>query len=484
MQKKISELFLDLQREIAKQKLDIQFADLLGADPETLQQAINQVTTAAQKTTIEINREIDQRIEDAKREGTLTTETAKQFAEIRKNALILLQKKTQSEIDNLIRNDEQKRLDFYQQTDQTRAEISIENQRLEFEKLQAERVELIKKLQLAANNAERSLLVKQINENTTNIQKSLQNELKLRESAIIQDRDQKLAAVKDETGERELIVAESELAILKLRSDYADKFKELNESTNDELKQSEKERQETIIQGIQQLQAEIINLAKTFIDAEIQKTDAAIDAQERRVDAAEKIAEKGNAAILELERDRLDKLLAERRKFVQQQQALAAIELVANSSIAIAKAAAEGGAAAPFTIAATLIALAAGLVSARAQAQAAAAQFDKGGYTGDGGKLEPAGIVHKGEFVITKEKTKKWRPILDAIHAGRDPMLTKGLTERVVGINQKSIDDKLIAIESAIKSQKGLQLSIDERGINGMVSRVQYKQNRIYNKTK
>lgn len=32
-------------------------------------------------------------------------------------------------------------------------------------------------------------------------------------------------------------------------------------------------------------------------------------------------------------------------------------------------------------------------------------QFDRGGYTGDGGKYKPAGIVHKGEFVMTKEAT-------------------------------------------------------------------------------
>lgn len=484
LQKKISDLLLDLRREIAKQKLDIQFADLLGADPETLQQAINQVTTAAQKTTIEINREIDQRIEDSKREGTFTNEIALQFAQIRKNALILLQKKTQSEIDALIKTDEQKRLDFYQQTDATRAEIALETQRQEFEKLQAERIELIKKLQKATNQTERNSLTNQINENNQLTRKSLETELNLRIAAIIRDRDAKLAAVKDETGEREFIIAESELAILKLRADFADRFKDLTKSNNNELTELEKKRRDDIIDGIQQLQREIINLAQIFIDGEIQKTDAAIDAQERRVEAAEKIAEKGNATILELERDRLDKLLEERRKFVRQQQALAAIELVANSSVAIAKAAAEGGAAAPITIAATLIALAAGLVSARAQAQAAAASFDKGGYTGDGGKMEPAGIVHKGEFVITKEKTKKWRPILEAIHAGRDPMLTKGLTEKVSGINQKSIDDKLIAIESAIKGQKGLNLSIDERGINGIVSRIQYKQNRIHNKTK
>ncbi|QUG75476.1 phage tail tape measure protein [Erwinia sp. E602] len=34
-------------------------------------------------------------------------------------------------------------------------------------------------------------------------------------------------------------------------------------------------------------------------------------------------------------------------------------------------------------------------------------QFDGGGFTGDGGKHEPAGVVHKGEFVFTKEATQR-----------------------------------------------------------------------------
>ncbi|UAN48062.1 phage tail tape measure protein [Serratia sp. JSRIV001] len=33
--------------------------------------------------------------------------------------------------------------------------------------------------------------------------------------------------------------------------------------------------------------------------------------------------------------------------------------------------------------------------------------FDTGGYTGDGGKYEPAGVVHRGEFVMTKEATDR-----------------------------------------------------------------------------
>jgi lambda family phage tail tape measure protein len=34
-------------------------------------------------------------------------------------------------------------------------------------------------------------------------------------------------------------------------------------------------------------------------------------------------------------------------------------------------------------------------------------KFDVGGYTGDGGKYEPKGIVHGGEFVFTKESTAR-----------------------------------------------------------------------------
>lgn len=40
--------------------------------------------------------------------------------------------------------------------------------------------------------------------------------------------------------------------------------------------------------------------------------------------------------------------------------------------------------------------------------------FSEGGYTGDGGKYEPAGIVHKGEYVWDKETTAKYRPQLEA----------------------------------------------------------------------
>ena len=45
--------------------------------------------------------------------------------------------------------------------------------------------------------------------------------------------------------------------------------------------------------------------------------------------------------------------------------------------------------------------------------------FASGGYTGDGGKYAPAGIVHRGEYVITKEATSRLgRGFLDQLNYG------------------------------------------------------------------
>lgn len=53
--------------------------------------------------------------------------------------------------------------------------------------------------------------------------------------------------------------------------------------------------------------------------------------------------------------------------------------------------------------------------------------FSTGGYTGDGDKMQPAGVVHAGEFVVTKEKTQQYRPLLEAIHSGTPGYAQGGL---------------------------------------------------------
>ncbi|WP_260524127.1 phage tail tape measure protein [Serratia sp. PL7] len=56
--------------------------------------------------------------------------------------------------------------------------------------------------------------------------------------------------------------------------------------------------------------------------------------------------------------------------------------------------------------------------------------FDTGGYTGDGGKYEPAGVVHRGEFVMTKEATD--RIGVDNLYAMMRGYATGGLVGNTV----------------------------------------------------
>lgn len=267
----------------------------------------------------------------------------------------------------------------------------------------------------------------------------------------------------------------------KKRQERFKKDSDALKANDEEQKRIIKEERDARIQALQDISQAVLDFTATFIDAQIQQTEAAINAQQRRVDAAKEIADKGNAELLELEQQRLDKLNRQRANYVRQQQSLAAVEIAVNSAIAVAQAAGQPGA--PFTIAAIIAAMAVGFAQARAQAQAATT-FAKGGYTGDGHQFQEAGTVHKGEFVMNAQRTRQYRPLLEAIHSGRHPELAKSVNEKVFVMNSKSTDERLERVEKAILSQKGLQLSIDENGINGIVSRISYKQQRINNRTR
>ncbi len=52
--------------------------------------------------------------------------------------------------------------------------------------------------------------------------------------------------------------------------------------------------------------------------------------------------------------------------------------------------------------------------------------YAEGGYTGDGGKYQAAGVVHRGEFVMNATRTAQFRPVLEAMHAGQMPAMTSG----------------------------------------------------------
>ncbi|WP_336595877.1 phage tail tape measure protein [Actinobacillus seminis] len=69
--------------------------------------------------------------------------------------------------------------------------------------------------------------------------------------------------------------------------------------------------------------------------------------------------------------------------------------------------------------------------------------YAQGGYTGDGGKYEPKGIVHGGEYVMTKVATSRLGvPLLNALNYGKNAMLATGLGMSVAVAQPIKVDDR------------------------------------------
>jgi tape measure domain-containing protein len=277
--------------------------------------------------------------------------------------------------------------------------------------------------------------------------------------------------------------------LLRLNQKEIDAENEKNQAATDTANNLDKlvkkhgENTEAIIDGVTQVINETISGLQQLLNAQIQLTDQTIQLQQERVDKAKEIASQGNAALLEAEKERLRKLQEQRAAYVKRQQALAAVELVINSTVAIAKAAAEGGAAAPYTIAATLIALAIGLAAARAQASATATGFKKGGYTGDASPDKVVGVVHGQEYVVPAGPARKHRALLEAISGKRADV--SGYLEKamVLGMFGKDNDSRIVGrldrLEKAMKSVKPSHFSITREGIHAVTYGVEHDLKRL-----
>lgn len=93
-----------------------------------------------------------------------------------------------------------------------------------------------------------------------------------------------------------------------------------------------------------------------------------------------------------------------------------------------------------------------------------------GGYTGDGGKYQPAGIVHKGEFVMNKEATNRigvgnlyrmMRGYADGGLVGSAPLAGGGMAGNVnINIKNEAGGDGYQATANVKKNESGLDVEI------------------------
>jgi hypothetical protein len=316
----------------------------------------------------------------------------------------------------------------------------------------------------------------------------------------------------------EIRAAKERLELLKtFGEDYKDeviaqanKVEELEAKKNARLKDLDKERKIEILESTKQLVDEVLKATKQILASEQDRIEGQISLQEKRLEKIRAIAENGNAQLLQLEQDRLDALTKQREKYVRAQQTLASIELIANTAVTISKAASQGGAAAAVTIAAALIALVAGLASARSIASQAA--FFKGGesdgYTGDGNihsESKTLGgkpyIYHKKEFIFNNEKTSKYIDIFRKVHKGEiDLNKMKFQADMFETLRMNNIDtsrdvhfrslpsqsNEIASLKSslhnvveAINSQERMKVIIDDNGIAVIASKFQRNKQRI-----
>ena len=274
-----------------------------------------------------------------------------------------------------------------------------------------------------------------------------------------------------------------------------------------------KEKVKQIFEGVQQVAGAITNFIGQQFDFQVQEAEASVNKQQAIFDALLDNQETSNAEQVRLEQERLAALEEERAKAVKKQQALAQLEVVANSLVAISKAAAQGGIAAPFTIAATLIALIAGFAKARqagGQALFDGTEYLERGHHKPGRDTIPA-MLNEGEAVIPTENNKKYHPVVKAImrksvpanvlndfveqYPVQDYSLTRAANKAGVNIldvrpggdmksTEKLLKKVIVGLEELPSKMPSTSIKMDKKGFSASILGYLNKQAKTANKHK
>lgn len=313
------------------------------------------------------------------------------------------------------------------------------------------------------------------------------------------------------------IQEKSQLQILRANRDYLEKKSvdtlietgKLNIDLINQMKENQAAINKEIVRLAFEITTNVVSSTTRVLGAifeiNISQFDRMIDAQTQRINDAKEIASKGNAALLDEEKKRMDSLMKERERNINRLKALAQIELIINSALAISQAIVQSRGnpiIMALNITATLAALAAGFIKAREQAVSTGGSFESGGFTGHGNPHQVSTKLgkrpytyHKEEFMFNAEKTRKYRNEFEAIHNNKMDLhevvqkasifdkLEKGRINMIspaiiAGYQNKNIDRKLERIEKAILGQK-TEFNIDSNGIHAIAKNIQFKQDRI-----
>ena len=246
------------------------------------------------------------------------------------------------------------------------------------------------------------------------------------------------------------------------------------------------------LKGIQAVTEGVTGIIDKSIDNNIANFDKLIDAQKTAIDRAKELADKGNSQLLEAEIRKMDKLEQLRKEEGRKKKALAIVNAVVNTAVAVTQAMGAGP-----VIGIILAALAAAMGAVQIGI-IASQTFAKGGFTGDGtGKRDntghiPVGIVHDNEFVMDKEYTSKNRNELEYIHKNRIPLadIIKNNQMPIMSFNNVlgglqvnssgQLEERMRAVESAIldlpNRMPQTSMNVDSRGLSIKMTEISAKE--------
>lgn len=226
---------------------------------------------------------------------------------------------------------------------------------------------------------------------------------------------------------------------------------ELRRSEREKDIEDQKAAQEELFEFLGDLANKSFDEAKKLSQERQKLLQDEIDAQQAVVNATKEAAQNNNANAqqsLKVEEEALEQkkqALADEQRREEIVQQLETFYSLVNSFI-------SGGDSAPVAIGKA----SAGTLGVKAAGEAlfGLAGFSDGGYTGDGGKYEAAGIVHKGEFVIDKDTTSKLGLQGADMSDFKNDMLPS------LAMNNQLIGSNMLDTSIASKSDNELQLEL------------------------
>jgi Tape measure protein len=168
-----------------------------------------------------------------------------------------------------------------------------------------------------------------IEERRLAVKESLRDGLIDADEAALQEQKLNLESLKAELNQLEISADER----IKIKQQIADAEAAIEKETTAKTQAELEERRKLIVESAQA----VIGIAKQIADARIAQLDREIAAQQGRVDVALQTIEQGNTEQVQLEQDRLNKLNEARENAVEKQRVINAIEIAANSALAVSQ---------------------------------------------------------------------------------------------------------------------------------------------------